>query len=135
MNVVNLIGRLARDPQINNASTKVARYSLAVDREYKRDGQPTADFINCVCFGKTAEFVEKYLTKGMKIAVQGRIQTGSYTNRDGQRVNTVDVLVNSHEFVEKRNASQPVQNNTPQAVTMEEGFMSIPDGIEDTMPF
>lgn len=103
MNVVDLIGRLTKDPDVRRTdSTVVARYTLAVDRFGKND---EADFIPCVAFGKAAEFVEKYLRKGMKIGVSGRIQTGSYTNKDGQKVYTTDVVVNNHEFCERRQLS------------------------------
>ena len=146
MNKVILSGRIVRDPevrysQVENASA-VAKYSLAVDRKFKQEGQPTADFINCIAFGKQAEFVEKYLTKGIKIAVTGRIQTGSYTNKDGQKVYTTDVVVEEHEFCESKEktevpkpnpnayvTSQPTQSN------LDYGFVNIPDGIDDALPF
>lgn len=104
MNHVTLCGRLTRDPEVRDGQAgKSARYSLAVDRDVRReDGTRAADFINCVCFGKTADFAEHYLTKGMKILVEGRINTGSYTNREGQKVYTFDVIVSRHEFVESR---------------------------------
>lgn len=107
MNKVFLLGRLTRDPDIRysqslEGGTTVARYSLAVDRIHKSDDSDSADFINCVCFGKSAEFVEKYLHKGDKIAVVGRIQTGNYTNKDGQKIYTTDVVVESHEFAQTK---------------------------------
>lgn len=108
----------------------MARYSLAVDRKYKKDGEANADFINCIAFGKNGEFAEKYLHKGTKIAVVGRIQTGSYTNKDGQKVYTTDVVVEEHEFCESKNYSNsaPTQNAP-------DDFMQIPDGIENELPF
>ena len=106
MNKVILIGRLTKDPETRYSqgqnSTCISRYSLAVDRQFKRDGEQTADFLNCVAFGKQGEFAEKYLKKGAKIAVTGRLQTGSYTDKDGKKVYTTDVVVESHEFVESK---------------------------------
>lgn len=106
MNKVILIGRCTRDPEVRYSqgenATAVARYTLAVDRQFKRDGDQSADFINCIAFGKRGEFAEKYLRKGTKIAVVGRIQTGSYTNKDGNKVYTTDVVVDEHEFVESK---------------------------------
>ena len=107
MNKIILTGRLTRDPEIRysqQTNTAVARYTLAVDRLVKRDGEPQADFLRCVTFGKTAEFAEQYLQQGIKIAVTGHIQTGSYTNRDGQKVYTTDVVVESQEFCESKAA-------------------------------
>lgn len=145
MNKVILIGRLTRDPDVryaqNENSTAVARYSLAVDRRFKRDGEQSADFISCVAFGKLGEFAEKYLRKGIKIAIVGRIQTGSYTNRDGQKVYTTDVVVEEQEFCESKNASSGSSGgngegrNTPPPVTDDDGFMNIPDGIDEELPF
>lgn len=131
MNKVILIGRCTRDPEVRYSqgenATAVARYTLAVDRQFKRDGDQSADFINCIAFGKRGEFAEKYLRKGTKIAVVGRIQTGSYTNKDGQKVYTTDVIVDEHEFVESK-ASQ--QNGGDSAPVSSDGFMSIPDGVD-----
>ena len=111
---MTLLGRLTRDPDVRrNGDTVIARYTLAVDRRFKRDGDPTADFINCVCFGKGAEFAEKYLRKGIKIAVVGRIQTGSYTNQQGDKVYTTDVVVEEQEFAESKAASQNSQPTAP----------------------
>lgn len=136
MNKVILIGRCTRDPEVRYSqgenATAVARYTLAVDRQFKRDGDQSADFINCIAFGKRGEFAEKYLRKGMKIAVVGRIQTGSYTNKDGQKVYTTDVIVDEHEFVESK-ASQ--QNGGDSAPVSSDGFTSIPDGIDEELPF
>ena len=141
MNKVILMGRLTRDPEIRYSTgenaTAIARYSLAVDRRFKRDGEPTADFINCVAFGKTAEFAEKYFHQGIKIAIVGRIQTGSYTNKDGVKVYTTDVVVEEQEFAESKSASE---NNSKESATRqnrgsEDGFMNIPDGVEEELPF
>lgn len=130
MNKVFLIGRLTKDADVRYSqgenATAIARYSLAVDRPGAKDGQPSADFINCVAFGKNAEFVEKYLKKGMKIAIEGRIQTGSYTNKDGNKVYTTDIVVEHHEFCESKG-----NNSSDQG-----GYVSmIPEGIEDEIPF
>lgn len=137
MNKANLLGRLTRDPEIRysqgNDQMAIARYTLAVDRRFKRDGEQTADFISCVAFGKAAEFTEKYLKKGTKIAVTGRIQTGSYTNRDGQKVYTTDVVIEEQEFAESKAAASG--EGEQQASCDPQGFMSIPDGIEDDLPF
>lgn len=132
MNKVNLLGRIVKDPEIRTANNStIARYTLAVDRKFKQDGQPTADFIGCVCFGKSAEFVSKYFKKGTKIAITGRIQTGSYTNRDGQKVYTTDVVVEEQEFAEsKSTASAPA---TPQ--TSGTDFVDIPENIDGEIPF
>lgn len=137
MNKVILMGRLTKDPEVRysqgNNPMSVARYTLAVDRKFKRDGEPNADFINCIAFGKNGEFAEKYLHKGMKILIEGRIQTGNYTNKDGQKVYTTDIVVESHEFAESKNASQSERPQTvPQA---DSEFMQIPDGLEDELPF
>lgn len=138
MNKLILMGRIVRDPEVRysngaNGSTAVARYTLAVDRKFKQEGQPTADFINCITFGKLGEFAEKYLHKGVKIAIVGRIQTGSYTNKDGQKIYTTDVVVEEQEFCESKSQS----NSQPQpAPSNNDGFMSIPDGLEDDeLPF
>lgn len=145
MNKVILMGRLTRDPDIRYSqgeqATAVARYTLAVDRRFKRDtdGQ-TADFIGCVAFGRQAEFAEKYFRKGTKIAITGRIQTGSYTNREGQKVYTTDVVVEEQEFAESKAASaensgfQPADRPSP-SDAIGDGFMNIPDGIDEELPF
>ena len=143
MNKVILMGRLTRDPEIryaqNENGTAVDRYSLAVDRRFKRDGDQDADFIGCVVFGKGAEFAEKYLAKGTKIVITGRIQTGSYTNKDGQRVYTTDVVVEEQEFAESKAASQGngggYQNAGSNNSTSGDGFMNIPDGVDEELPF
>ena len=132
------MGRLTRDPEIrytqgDNASC-IARFSLAVDRRFKRDGDQTTDFINCVAFGKTGEFIEKYAHQGTKLVVDGRIQTGSYTNKDGNKVYTTDVVVENAEFAESKSSQQNNHNAVPQADN--DGFMSIPTGVEsECLPF
>ena len=142
MNKVILMGRLTRDPEINYSqngnNTCIAKYTLAVDRRYRKDGKAETDFISCVTFGKNAEFAEKYFRKGTKIAIAGRIQTGSYTNRDGQKVYTTEVVVEEQEFAESKNSgSGSSQQNAPQPSpdVGTEGFMNIPDGIEEELPF
>ena len=139
MNKVILMGRLTRDPEVRysqgESSTAVARYTLAVDRRFRREGSDqTADFIGCVAFGRQAEFAEKYLHQGTKIAITGRIQTGSYTNKDGQRVYTTDVVVEEQEFAESKAASEQSTAPEGQAVS-DDGFMNIPDGIDEELPF
>lgn len=144
MNKVILIGRLTRDPEMRNSNgesnTAIARYTLAVDRRYKREGEAGADFISCVAFGRSAEFAEKYFHQGLKVVVTGRIQTGSYTNRDGNKVYTTDVVVEDQEFAESKAASQANGNNyTPArpepSAASGDGFMNIPDGIDEELPF
>ena len=146
MNKAILMGRLTRDPDVRYSQGEnpmaIARYTLAVDRRCKRDGEQSADFINCLAFGRSAEFAEKYFKQGTKIAVSGRIQTGSYTNREGVKVYTTEVVIEEQEFAESkaaasqnnnRGASQP---STPQSsTTASDGFMNIPDGLEDELPF
>ena len=133
------MGRLTRDPEIRYTqgenSTAVARYTLAVDRRFKRENdEQTADFISCVAFGRNAEFAEKYLKQGTKIAVSGRIQTGSYTNKDGVKVYTTDVVVEEQEFAESKGSNSP-QNQQQAPQQSSDGWMNIPDGIEDDLPF
>ena len=148
MNKVILMGRLTRDPEVRysqgESASAVARYTLAVDRRFRRDGEPTADFINCVSFGRAAEFAEKYLRQGVKIAVTGRIQTGSYTNRDGVKVYTTDVIVEEQEFAESKGTGAASSENNYQAspapspapsANIGDGFMNIPDGIDEELPF
>ena len=131
MNKVVLMGRLTRDPDVRYSQGEtplaIARYTLAVDRRFKRNGEQDADFINCVAFGRTAEFAEKYLKQGTKMVVSGRIQTGSYTNRDGVKVYTTEV-VNSNMGVPQPSAPQP-------SAAASDGFMNIPDGLEEELPF
>lgn len=137
-----LIGRLTRDPEVRysegNERMCIARYTLAVDRRIKQEGQQNADFIGCVAFGKNAEFAEKYLRQGTKIAVTGRIQTGSYTNREGRKIYTTDVVIEEQEFSESKAAAAGSQNmqQEPQRPEIDEnGFMSIPDGVDEELPF
>lgn len=138
MNKVILMGRLAKDPDIRYTQGQeqicVARYTLAVDRRYRQEGQQAADFISCVAFGKSGEFAEKYLRKGTKITIAGRIQTGSYTNRDGQKVYTTDVVVEEQEFAESK-ASQERGQQAAGSMTTGDGFMSIPEDISEQLPF
>lgn len=138
MNKVILMGRLTRDPDVRYSqgenATAVARYILAVDRKISKENE--ADFISCVCFGKSAEFVEKYLHKGTKVAIVGRIQTGGYTNKDGNRVFTTDVVVEEHEFAESKSGAGSNSVPADKANTsISDGFMNIPDGIDDELPF
>ncbi len=149
MNKVILMGRLTRDPEIRYSqgekATAVARYTLAVDRSYRRDGENNADFIGCVAFGRTAEFAEKYFRQGTKIAIVGRIQTGSYVNKDGVKVYTTDVVVDEQEFAESKAASQnnagyggSYQAAAPKpepSAAIGDGFMNIPEGIDEELPF
>ena len=161
MNIVVLMGRLTRDPEVRYSTGEnqlaIARYTLAVDRRFRRDGEQTADFISCVAFGRAAEFAEKYLRQGVRITVSGRIQTGSYTNRDGNKVYTTEVVVDNQEFAESKAASDaaraqagpksdmPRQNapryqdaphTAPAAQDApDDGFMNIPEGIDEELPF
>ena len=139
MNKVILMGRLTRDPDIRysqgaNGSMAVARFNLAVDRKFKNDGEQTADFISCVAFKKTAEIIEKHCMQGTKIAIEGRIQTGSYTNKDGNKVYTTDVVVESLEFAESKLSNQTQDRPQPSADSGD-GFMNIPNDYEDELPF
>jgi single-strand DNA-binding protein len=138
MNKVVLMGRLTRDPDIRYTQQQMcaARLTLAVDRRFKKDGdQQTADFISCVAFGKTGEFIEKYCHQGTKLVVEGRIQTGSYTNRDGNKVYTTDVVVEQAEFAESKSTTTRESRPEPSSESGD-GFMNIPDGVEDEgLPF
>ncbi len=143
MNRVVLMGRLTRDPNITYAqkdNSAVGRFTLAVDRRVARNNdanQQTADFISCVTFGKQAEFVEKYLRQGTKVALEGRIQTGSYTNKEGAKVYTTDVIVDNIEFAESKNAQGGGNGSSdkPEPSGTDSGFMNIPDGIDEELPF
>ena len=146
MNKVILMGRLVREPEVRysqgDTATAVARYTLAVDRRFNRNNaENNADFIGCVAFGKAAEFAEKYLKKGTKLVVTGRIQTGSYTNKEGVKVYTTDIVVEDQEFAESKNASGAsaggeFMSSTPKSEsTVSDGFMNIPDGIDEELPF
>ena len=134
MNSVQLIGRLTRDPEIRytDGGASIARFVLAVDRRFKQENGADADFINIVSFGKTAEFIEKYFHKGMKITLNGRIQTGSYTDKDGKKVYTTDVVAENVEFCESKGTSS---NNDAPAPASDGDFMSVPDGIDEELPF
>ena len=142
MNKVMFMGRLTRDPEVrygqDGDQTAVGRFSLAVDRKYKREGQPEADFFNCVTFGKQAQFVERYLRKGMKLLVIGRIENNNYVGRDGNKVYSVQVMVDEMEFVESKSASENRQNHQTmgQGQPAGDGFMRLPDDVEDEeLPF
>ncbi|MBR3807455.1 MAG: single-stranded DNA-binding protein [Lachnospiraceae bacterium] len=143
MNKVILMGRLTRDPEVRYSAgdnaMAVARFSLAVDRRRRANGgdEQTADFINCVSFGRQAEFAEKYLRKGTKLLVTGRIQTGSYTNKDGVKVYTTDVVVEEQEFAESKSSSDNsgFSQSAPMPQSAGDGFMNIPDGIDEELPF
>lgn len=144
MNKVILIGRLTRDPEIrysqNDSSTAIATFSAAVDRRFKRDGEPDADFFDCTAFGKQAEFVERYLKKGTKMVIVGRLQNDNYTNKEGQKVYRTRIMVDELEFAESKAASgdnseyRPSGRPEPSAVD-KDGFMNIPDGIDEELPF
>ena len=148
MNKVILMGRLTRDPEVRYSAGEnalaIARYTLAVDRRFRRDGEATADFISCVSFGRTAEFAEKYFRQGMRVLVSGRIQTGSYVNKEGQKVYTTEVILDDQEFADSKGAASemggyaqaaPSQRPAPTSA-IGDGFMNIPDGVEDEgLPF
>ena len=149
MNKVILMGRLTRDPEVRYSQgatpLAIARYTLAVDRRFRRDGEATADFIPCVAFGRQAEHAEKYYHQGLRVTISGRIQTGSYTNKDGVKVYTTEVVVEEQEFAESKSASEAHQSRyqaspvspAPQTPSMDagDGFMNIPDGIDEELPF
>lgn len=140
MNKVILMGRLTRDPEVRYSQGEnamaIARYTLAVDRRFNRQGdESSADFIGCVAFGKAGEFAEKYFRKGTKVAITGRIQTGSYTNKDGVRIYTTDVVVEEQEFAESKNSGNAGSTNNAAAAGAGDGFMNIPDGIDEELPF
>lgn len=144
MNKVILMGRLTKDPDVRYTQGQkpvcIARYDLAVNRKYKREGEPDADFFSCVSFGKMGEFVEKYMKKGTKIAITGRLQTGSYTNRNGQKVYYTEVVVEDQEFAESKQNNNAAENSAPANNEGMDGFMNIPDGIDqdmdmDNLPF
>ena len=153
MNKVILMGRLTRDPEVRYSQganqTAIARFSVAVDRRFKRDGEPTADFFNCTSFGRQAEFVERYLHKGTKVVLSGRVQNDNYTNKEGQMVYSVQIMVEDIEFAESKNAAGGGneggynngggfgggQNSAPAPSGAGDGFMNIPDGIDEELPF
>lgn len=138
MNKVILMGRLTRDPEIRYSqgenSTAIARFSLAVDRKFKRQGEPEADFFNCTAFGKQAEFVERYLKQGIKMLIVGRVQNNNYTNKDGQMVYSVQILVDEMEFAESKKSSNQNQDGFQPAADSD-GYMNIPGGLQDELPF
>ena len=133
MNKVILMGRLTKDPEVRYSQGEnamaIARYTIAIDRRFNRNSdESTADFIGCIAFGKAGEFAEKYFSKGTKVAITGRIQTGSYTNKDGVKVYTTDIVIEEQEFAESK-------KDTPEIASSTDGFMNIPDGINDSLPF
>lgn len=136
MNSVQLVGRLVRDPEVRYSQGEnpiaVARFTVACNRKFKKEGEQDADFISCVSFGKVSEFIERYFQKGSSIGLNGRIQTGSYTNKDGQKVYTTDVFVESVEFVGSKNENQAANND---ATKKNDDFMNIPDNIDEELPF
>jgi len=144
MNKVIMMGRLTRDPEVRygqGSNTAVCKYSIAVDRRFKREGQPEADFFNCTVFGKGAEFAEKYLKKGTKIVISGSIQNDNYTNKDGQKVYSTQIIVDEQEFAESKNAGGNGGGNFGSGAsdsapsTSGDGFMNIPEAMEDELPF
>lgn len=140
MNKVVLMGRLTKNPDIRHTQASpamcIARYTLAVNRRIRKEGEQAADFISCVAFGKAGEFAEKYLRQGTKVAISGRIQTGSYTDREGTKRYTTDVIIEEQEFAESKGSSERRGEPAPAAVpTHEEGFMDIPEGLEEELPF
>ena len=145
MNKVILMGRLTRDPDIRctqgNEPMAIARYTLAVDRKVRKENEANADFISCVAFGKNAEFAERYLKQGTKIVLEGHIQTGSYTNKEGQKVYTTDIVVESTEFAESKSSGSSTEGSTRSYMTppsdgpAPDGFMDIPDGVDEGLPF
>lgn len=144
MNSVVLVGRLSADPEVrySESGNAAGNYALAVDRRYKREGEPSADFIRCVVFGKSAEFAEKYFTKGMRIAIRGRIQTGSYMNKEGRKIYTTDVVVEDQEFAQSkaeggtaRPDAAPKEPAPQYGAPDADGFMQVPDNIDEELPF
>ena len=142
MNKVILLGRVVREPEVRYSqgenATAIARYTLAVDRRFKKEGEQTADFIGCVAFGNQAQFAEKYLRQGTKIAISGRIQTGSYTNRDGQKVYTTDIVIEEQEFAESKGNGEQRNTQEPPKPTpndLGDGFFNFPEDACDELPF
>ena len=139
MNKVIMMGRLTRNPEVRHSQgasqTAIARFSIAVDRRWKREGEPDADFFNCTAFGKQAEFVEKYLQQGTKVLITGRVRNDNYTNKDGQKVYSVQIMVEEVEFAESmKNEEQNRQQDNPPAYD-KDGLMQIPEGAEEELPF
>lgn len=138
MNTVILMGRLTRDPEIRYGATNntaIARYSIAVDRRFKQEGQPEADFFNIVSFGKAGEFVEKYLHKGTKIVIEGELHNNNYENKDGQMVYGMNIVTRNIEFAESKSSQGTQDNPQPMPNDAGDGFMNIPDGIDEELPF
>ena len=139
MNKVILVGRLTRDPEVRYSQGEntmaIARYTIAVNRRFKREGDPEADFIRCVVFGRAAEFAEKYFRQGLRIAISCRIQTGSYTNKEGVKVYTTEVVVEEQEFAESMAEREHTQTPASAPESSGDGFMNIPDGIDEELPF
>lgn len=137
MNSVQLTGRLTRDPEVRytDGGMSIARFTLAVNRRFKSENGPDADFIRCVAFGKTAEFIEKYFLQGKKMDLNGRIQTGSYTNQEGNKVYTTDIVVENVEFGESKAAQESRGGQAAQGAADSDGFMNIPEGIDEELPF
>ena len=139
MNKVILVGRLTRDPEVRYSQGEntmaIARYTIAVNRRFKREGDPEADFIRCVVFGRAAEFAEKYFRQGLRIAISGRNQTGSYTNKEGVKVYTTEVVVEEQEFAESMAEREHTQTPASAPESSGDGFMNIPEGIDEELPF
>lgn len=133
MNKVIMMGRLTRDPEVSSSTsgTTFARYSIAVDRKFKKEGDPDADFFNCTSFGKQAEFVERYLKKGTKVVVTGRLQNNNYTNKDGQKVYDVRIMCEEVEFAESKNSSESSNSGSADVTD----FTNIPEGLVEELPF
>lgn len=139
MNKVIMMGRLTKDPEIRYGQgangTIVGAFSIAVDRRFKRDGEPDADFFNCTAFGKTAEFLEKYIHKGTKVVIEGRLQNDTYTNKDGQKVTATKIMVESMEFAESKAAEEKTQERPKAPEPDKDGFLAIPNELEEELPF
>lgn len=141
MNKVSLIGRLAREVDLRHSAGEnpiaVARYTLAVDRRVKKDGEVNADFVNCLTFGKSAEFAQKYFTKGLRVGVTGRIQTGSYNNKEGVKVYTTEVVVEEQEFADSKGATpnNTANSNIDDIASTDQGFVTVPDDMGEELPF
>ena len=135
MNKAILLGRATNDPKVTyNGDMAISSFTLAVDRRFKKDGEATADFINCKAFGKTAEWEEKYVRKGTKLCLEGHIQTGSYTNKEGNKVYTTEVIVDSQEFAESKSNNSESREEAP-APKANDDFMNVPDNIQEELPF
>ena len=139
MNIVIIIGKIIKDIEMyttsNDKNTSIARYTLAVKRPFRQKGEPDADFLRCICFGRTAEAAEKYLGKGMKVAIEGRIQTRNYTNSEGQKIYTTDIVVEKQEFLERKSGNSQPAPGSDAVGNSGGGFMDIPDGIDEELPW